>query len=146
MPFRPCGARKNVVEPQSDVHREAAESPAVVNGKKKPDRTHQMRRGAMAQAFAFAQRMIHEGELPLRQVAKSAVNELRGSPGSRTREIARLDQRHAESAQRGVTRDRGSVDAAADDAQIEFLARHPRQAFFPRKTGGRRRGQSASSW
>src|SRR5208283_3963044 len=127
------------------VHREAAEPPALIDRKQKPNRLHEMRRGVMAQAFALAQRMIDEAELPLRQVSEAAVNQLRGTRGSRAGEITGLHQRDAESAQRRIARDRGAVDAAADDAQIEFLARHPRKAFLTRQSGWQRGGQSASS-
>ena len=105
-----------------------------------------MWRGEVAQEFALAQCMINEAKLPLWQVSEAAVNQLRGTRGSRAREVARLDQRNTQSAQGRIARDCGAIDPAPDDAEIELLARHPREAIVTRETGWLRRGQSDSSW
>jgi hypothetical protein len=104
-----------------------------------------MRRGEMTQALALSQRVINEEQPPLRQVAKPAVNQLRGSRGGRAGEISGLDQRDIETAHRGVARDRDPVDTAADDAQIELLVREARQAFIARESGLDEVSQSSPS-
>ena len=99
----------------------------------------------MPQPLALAERMINEKQLPLRQGAKPAMNQLRGSRGGRAGKISSLDQRDIETAHRGVTRDRGAVDTAANDAQIELLMRDARQAFVTRESGLDEVSQSSPS-
>jgi hypothetical protein len=80
-----------------------------------------VRRGQTGQQFAFAQGVINQPQLPLRQIAQTAVDQLGGTRGGLTGEIAAVDQRYAQPAQGGVARHRGAVDAAADHGEVELF-------------------------
>ena len=77
-----------------------------------------MRRRAQ-QHFAFAQRLAHQAEFAVFEIAQAAMNELRRRRRGAGGEIVLLDQNDAEAAAGGVARDAGAVDAAADDGEIE---------------------------
>jgi hypothetical protein len=86
------------------------------------------------------------------------MDQLRGAGGSGTGEVLALDQGDVQAAHRGVARDRGAVDSAADDREIEAFAGKPNDLLaavqwrysssanrlFPRcKRGARQLGRSA---
>src|SRR5215813_1701407 len=58
------------------------------------------------------------------QVAGSTVDHLRGGPGGAGAEIVLLDQSGLEAAHRRVPRDAATVDAAADDDEVEIHGVH----------------------
>ena len=78
-----------------------------------------MRRRAQ-QHLALAQRLAHQPEFAVLQIAQAAVDELRGRRRGAGGEIVLLDQDDAKAAAGGVARDAGAVDAAADDGEIEI--------------------------
>src|SRR5205823_8443219 len=76
----------------------------------------------MEQHFALAHVGSHESEVEHLQVAQAAMDQA-GWPrrGARS-EIALLDKRYLESAQRKVAGDTRTDDAAADDQDVERAA------------------------
>ena len=80
-------------------------------------RLDDVRRGG-EQDFPLRQRLGDEPEFEVLQVAQPAMDQL-GAPRRRVRgEIVLLEQDHAQSAPRGVARDAGAVDAAANDGEV----------------------------
>jgi hypothetical protein len=80
-------------------------------------------RGDAQQHLALRERLGDEAELVVLEVAQAAVDELgrprRGGAG----EVGLLREQHRQPAARGIARNAGAVDAAADDEEIEFLQR-----------------------
>ena len=81
---------------------------------KRPD---DVRRGAQ-QHFALLQRLAHQAELVILEVAQSAVDELGAGGRGVGREIVLLAKQDGQTATRRIARDAGAVDATADDEQI----------------------------
>ena len=82
-------------------------------------RAGQMRcAGDAQQDLALGERLGHQAELVVLEVAQAAVDQLRGGRRGRAGEIVLLDQQHRQAAPRGVARDAGAVDAAADHQQV----------------------------
>ncbi len=73
------------------------------------------------QHFAFDQRLAHEAEFEIFQVAQPAVKQLGRSRGRRRGQVVHLGQRHRQPAPRRVARDSAAVDAATDDEQIDHI-------------------------
>ena len=70
------------------------------------------------QHLALGQRLAHQPERAVLEIAQAAVDELgRGRRGARA-EVVLLQQQHAQAPAGGVARDAGAVDAAADDGEI----------------------------
>src|SRR5262249_5580818 len=77
-----------------------------------------MRRVAQ-QNLALNQRLADQTELVIFEIAQPAVDQLRAGRGGGAGEIVLLDQQDAEPAPRGVARNTSTVDAAADDQEID---------------------------
>ena len=90
-------------------------------------RPHQMRREPGREQAAFAQRLVHQPEFELLEVAQAAVDELARSARRAGGQIARLDERHRQPARGGVQRRTHAGDAATDDQNVEALAAQPVQ-------------------
>jgi hypothetical protein len=67
----------------------------------------------------LAQRIAHEGDVALGQVADPAVDQFRGSAAGARREVRPLHQAHAVPAAGGAECHAGPGDAAADDEHID---------------------------
>ena len=85
-----------------------------------------MRRQRHEQA-PLEQCLTDQPEVEFLQVAQSTVHELRRAARRAGGEVATLDERDAVPARRGVERDSGSGDAAADDDDVEALLGQSRQ-------------------
>ena len=83
-----------------------------------------MRRNSQ-QYLALANRLPHEMELPVLEVADAAVHQARRATGSSAGKIVALDQRDLESAHRRIARHSATRNAAADHQHIEFLCGNP---------------------
>jgi hypothetical protein len=119
--------------------------PAVVGERvEERDRPHQVWREHVEQEAALLERLAHEAELLLLEVAQPAVDQLRRAARGPGPEIARLDQRNVEPARGGVQRAARAHDAAADHHHVEGLAGEAGQmgcallGAEPRPLGGRR--------
>ena len=69
--------------------------------------------------LALDQRLAHQPEPSLLEIAQAPVDELGGGRRRAGREIVLLDQQNAQAPAGGVAGDPGAVDAAADDGEIE---------------------------
>ena len=76
-------------------------------------------RGHAQQHLALAERLAHQAEGAALEIAQAAVDQLGGGRGGAGGEIVHLDQQHAQAAAGGVAGEPGSVDAAADDGEVE---------------------------
>ena len=70
------------------------------------------------QPLALLQRLAHQREFIIFQIAQPAVNELGRGGGGVRRQIVALDEHDRQPVQRRLARNGGSVDAAADDQEI----------------------------
>ena len=71
------------------------------------------------------QRLSHQPELELLEVAQTAVEHLRRAARCARREIAGLDNGHLQPAGGGIERGTGAHHAAADDDDVELLGTQP---------------------
>ena len=83
---------------------------------KRPD---QVRRHPQ-QHLALAERCVHQAERAVFQIAKPAMDQLRGRRRRARRQVVLFEQHDLQAAPGGVARDAGAVDAAADDREIEI--------------------------
>jgi hypothetical protein len=75
-------------------------------------------RGVAQQALAFVQRLVHQADVAVLEVAQPAVHQL-GRLGRRARgEVVALDEGGAQAAGGGVEGHTGAGDAAADDEHV----------------------------
>ena len=86
----------------------------------RPDDVRRLRE----QHLALGERLAHEAELVVLEIAQAAVDQLRAVRGRGTGEVAHLSEQHLEAAAGGVGGDAGAVDAAADDRQIVNSVHH----------------------
>src|SRR5262249_21815180 len=71
-----------------------------------------------AERLALAERFPDEGEVEQLQVAQAAVDELRGFRGGAGAEVALVEKRDRDAAQREVARRPRAGDAASDDDDV----------------------------
>ncbi len=136
---RPCGASASraaraqavavdghhVVEVQP--HPDHAVGASALEGRHDHrQRADQMRRQRHHQ-LALAQRLAHQAEVEVLQIAQTAVHELARAARGPRGEVRALEQRHAVTARGGIERDTGAGDAAADDDDVELLLRQRRK-------------------
>jgi len=76
-------------------------------------------RGHAQQHLTLGKGLAHQAEGALLEVAQPAMDHLGGGRGRAGSEVVHLDQQHAQAAAGGVAGDPGSVDAAADDGEVE---------------------------
>ena len=86
-------------------------------------RHHEARRpdqvpGDTQQDLPLGERLVHQLEFVLLEVAQPAVDQLRRSGRRGAGQVPSLDQDRRQSPAGGVARDTGAVDAAADDEQV----------------------------
>jgi hypothetical protein len=75
-------------------------------------------RGDAPQHLALHQRLAHETEFIMFEVAQAAMDELGGGAGGAGAEIARLAEKDPPAATRRIPRDAAAVDPTPDDGQI----------------------------
>ena len=111
--------RHHVVHVQPEAE-QAVGARAAEGGHDHRQRPHEVR-GERGVDLALEQRLAHEPEVEVLQVAQAAVDELararRGAGGV----VGLLDQRDRVAARGGVERDAGAGDAAADHQHVERL-------------------------
>ena len=74
---------------------------------------------ALEQHLALDQRLAHQPELVVFEIAQAAMDQLARARRGALRQIVLLAEDHGEAAARGIARDAGAVDAAADDEKID---------------------------
>ena len=77
--------------------------------------------------LALEQRLAHEAEVEVLQVAQASVHELARAAGGPRGKIRALEQSHAVAARGGVQRHSRPRDTAADDHYVELLLRQRRK-------------------
>ena len=110
-------ARQRVIHLQADAVERRL--PQLVRGHDEGQRLRQVRR-AVEDVHALVQRLAHQVDVALRQVAHAAVHPFRGARRGALGEIVRLHQHHAVAALRCVQRDAQAGGAAADHGQVEL--------------------------
>ena len=85
------------------------------------DRLDEVRSQAQ-QHLALAQRLAHQRDLVVLEVAQTAVDQARGPARGSAADVALVDQEHAQAAKRDVAGDAGAVDARADDREVPLRA------------------------
>ena len=96
-------------------------------------RTHDVR-GGVEQYLALLQRLAHQREVILLQVAQAAVDQLGAGGGGVRGQIVLLAKQHREAPPGCVARDAGAVDSPAHDQQVVGRRRplaHARRARWP---------------
>ena len=81
-------------------------------------RPDDVRRGAQ-QHLAFRQRLPHQAERVVLQIAQAAMDQLGGGGRSAAGKVALFQQQHRQAAAGGIARNAAAVDAAADDGEVE---------------------------
>ena len=76
-----------------------------------------VRRG-VEQHLALDQRLAHQAELVVFEIAQAAMHQLAAARGGALRQVVFLAQQHAEPPPRRIARYAGAVDAAADDEEV----------------------------
>ncbi len=94
-------------------------------------RPHDVGRGG-EQDLPLDERLAHQGEVILLEIAQPAVDQFGAGRGGVRCEVILLAQQNSEAASGGVARDAGAVDPAADDQQV--TARRSRRAHARRGT------------
>jgi hypothetical protein len=84
----------------------------------------------------------HQPEVEVLQVAQAAVDELARAARGAGRVVGTLQQRDAVAARRGVERDAGAGDAAADDDDVELVLAERRESLAAHD----HRAQSRRAW
>src|SRR6266581_1633346 len=110
-----------VVHPERGAHgaSDRAVDRAVLAEQRDEERQHADEVGRVAeQTLALGQRLVHEPDLALLEVAQPAVHELGRCA---RRKVALLDERDAQAAGGGVESDARAGDASADDHDVEGL-------------------------
>ena len=116
----PAPAGHRVVE--VEAHADHAVGPrAVEGGHDEGQRADEVRR-ELDHQLALEQRLAHEREIEVLQVAQAAVDELARAPRRARGVVGLLDQRHRVAARGGVERHAGAGDPAPDDHHVEALA------------------------
>ena len=74
---------------------------------------------ALQQHLALDQRLAHQAELVVFEIAQAAMDQLGAGRRGGAGEVGLLGEQHLEAAARGIAGDAGTIDAAADDKQID---------------------------
>src|SRR5689334_15047828 len=72
---------------------------------------------------ALAARLEHQVEIPVLEISQPTMYEARRAARRTAREIILLHEGDAHSTQRSIARDAAARDAAADNEDVEFVAR-----------------------
>ncbi len=119
------------VEPHAQQPVGALAPEAGDEERQRPDQV----RGQLHELRALEQRLAHEAEVEVLQVAQAAVDQLRRAARRARREVAPLDERHAVPARGGVEGHAGTGDPPADHDQVVGVALQGRQGVRARDHG-----------
>src|SRR5690606_27387758 len=110
--------RQEIVERHADANLPARPARAAINREIEPQRLDEMRRD-VEQRLPLAQRLAHETELAVLEIAQAAVDQPRRGRRRSARDVVLLDDEHREAGARRQPRDAGAVDAGADDGDVD---------------------------
>ncbi len=142
-PMEPADApsSREVVEPENPIDRlrqpRVDEAVPAEERNEKRQEAHKMWRVA-AQALPFVQCLVDQAVVPLVEIPKPAVDELRGLRGRSRGPVVALDQGNLQPSGGGVQRDARPGDAATDDQHVEALRCQATQIEVPVECGLRR--------
>src|SRR5581483_7758524 len=105
-----------VIEKEAEPYQQGG-TQAVVVGQHESQRPDDVRRHA-EQHLTLLQRLAHEPEVVLLEIAQPAVDKLGRRRRSSARQVALLGKKHRQSTASRVACDAASVDAAADDSNV----------------------------
>ena len=112
------GAAREVVLPESQAEgpgQASVDDPAAAqDGHDERQGYHQLR-GVAQQPLALGERLVHEAEFALLEVAQAPVHQLRGLRRRPRRQVRLVDEGYRQAAGGGVEGDARSCDATADD-------------------------------
>ena len=97
--------------------------PAVVGEREQErHRVHQVRREPLEEQRPLAERLTHQPDVQLLEVAQPAVDELARSRRGAGAKVPGLDEPYGQPSGDRVERDSGAHDAAADDQHLQLRA------------------------
>src|SRR5262249_11403319 len=102
---------------EAQAHLDETARRLAVDRDQERQRLDQVRRQP-AERLALAQRFADECEVEQLEIAQTAVDQFRGFRGGAGAEVALLEQRHRDAAQREVARRSRACDAAPDDDDV----------------------------
>ena len=113
---QPLARAQQIVKqkPEAQQHRRAPAGHDRQQDARRPDDM----RGDAQQRLALVERLAHQAEGAVLQIAQAAMNELGGGRRGAGTEVVHLDQQHPHAAAGGVAGEPGSVDAAADNGEV----------------------------
>ncbi|MNT08747.1 hypothetical protein D3C72_1434980 [compost metagenome] len=110
-----------VVQPKAEAQHPAWPQMRLPR-KHEAQRPHQERR-LPAHHLALAQRLAHQAELALLQVAQAAMDQLAAGAGGVRCQVVLFAQQYLQATATGITGDAGTVDATADHQQVDLVHR-----------------------
>ena len=117
-----------VVEEQAEPQQPGRAQPGMVR-QHETQRTDDVGRD-LPEDFALDQRLAHQPELVIFEIAQAAMHEL-GRPGRRPAgQVIHFAQENRIAPARRIARDAAAIDAAANDGEVE----NPVQQTFPRRS------------
>ncbi|BCB80234.1 hypothetical protein Pflav_066440 [Phytohabitans flavus] len=90
-------------------------------------RPHQVRGEAGREQAPLGERLVHQVQLELLEVAQAAVDQLARPARRARRQVTGLDQRDAQPSGGGIQRGARAGDTATDDEDVEALGPQPVQ-------------------
>ncbi len=130
MTRQPAAESEHVVERQPEPDLPAPALRAAVQRQSDLQRPHEMRR-ELEQPLALVQRLVNEPELRMLEVPQPSVDQPRRRGRRPAAQVAAIEQRHRQPAQRRLARDGGTVDPGPDDDQVDLLLLRRRDAQGP---------------
>jgi len=116
----PARVAEDVVEQHAGADIAALDH-ALLERIEKPHGLHEVRSDPLEEESALLERLAHEPEVGLLEIADASVNELRRSARRATGPVPRLHHAHAQAAGDGVEGAARADDPPADDEDVEFL-------------------------
>ena len=101
-------------KPEAD---EMARPQALVMRQHEAQRPDDVRR-RLEQHLALDQRLAHQAEFIMLEIAQAAMDQLGGGRGRAGGQVALFGEEHLQAPPRRITRNAAAIDAAADDEQI----------------------------
>jgi len=136
-------AAQMVVEEEAEAQHPGRTEPGMVrqDETQRPDDVG----GEAPQHLALHQRLAHQAELVVLEIAQSTVDELGGRGGGGAGEVALLEEDGCKSPSGRIARDAAAIDAPSDDSEVVDLLPHAsRSVHLPRMRS--RRLRSPDVW
>ena len=109
---------QTAIQPQASAYRKSATAAILIKRQQKTHWVYQVRM-LLQQAPAFNQRLVHQAQFGVFQVAQATVNNSRGATGGPGGKVVLLDEQRPASRAGALPRDGNAVDPAADDDDLK---------------------------